>query len=191
MARANSTTMTRITKELSDMTRDAPLGTSAGLVHPDNLLHWEAVIWGLPPDSPYHGGSFKLDIRFPPNYPFSPPKVSFKTKVFHCNVSHTGSICLDILKDQWSPALTVSKVLLSILSLMTEPNPDDPLSNDVADLYKNNRVEHDVRAREWTRVYATNPSEVEEQETPPPMPETARRRRRRRSTNDNGEQKEE
>ena len=149
----NRTTIARIQKELDDMTRDAPVGCSAGPVS-DDIMHWEACIWGLPEDSPYFGGTFKLDVRFPPSYPFAPPKLAFKTKVFHCNVSHTGSICLDILKDQWSPALTLSKVLLSILSLLTEPNPDDPLSNDVADLYKHNRGEHDIQARSWTRRFA-------------------------------------
>ncbi len=63
-----------------------------------------------PPDSPYAGGVFFVSIHFPPDYPFKPPKVAFQTKVYHPNVNSQGSICLDILKDQWSPALTVSKV---------------------------------------------------------------------------------
>merc|ERR1712224_372676 len=80
-----------------------------------------------PPDSPYQGGVFFLNINFPSDYPFKPPKVHFTTKIYHCNVNSNGAICLDILKDQWSPALTISKVLLSISSLLTDCNPADPL----------------------------------------------------------------
>lgn len=63
-----------------------------------------------PADSPYAGGVFFVSITFPPDYPFKPPKVMFKTRVYHPNVNSQGSICLDILKEQWSPALTISKV---------------------------------------------------------------------------------
>ena len=108
-----------------------------------------------PEDSPYSGGVFFLNIVFPPDYPFKPPKVTFTTKIYHCNINSNGSICLDILKDQWSPALTISKVLLSISSLLTDANPDDPLVPEIANLYKNNRESHDNTAREWTQRYAT------------------------------------
>ena len=108
-----------------------------------------------PEDSPYQGGVFFLNIVFPPDYPFKPPKVTFTTKIYHCNINSNGSICLDILKDQWSPALTISKVLLSISSLLTDANPDDPLVPEIANLYKNNREQHDNTAREWTQRYAT------------------------------------
>jgi ubiquitin-conjugating enzyme E2 D/E len=92
----------------------------------DDLFAWTATLVG-PKDSPYEGGIFFLDVHFPVDYPFKPPKVTFVTRVYHPNVSSNGSICLDILKDAWSPALTISRVLLSISSLLTDPNPDDPL----------------------------------------------------------------
>eukprot|EP00889_Picochlorum_renovo_P002288 jgi/Picre1/29318/NNA_004708.t1 len=85
-----------------------------------------------PSGSPYAGGVFFLDIKFPGDYPFKPPKVTFKTRIYHCNISSQGQICLDVLKEQWSPALTVSKVLLSICSLLTDPNPSDPLVPAIA-----------------------------------------------------------
>ena len=108
-----------------------------------------------PEDSPYSGGVFFLNIVFPPDYPFKPPKVTFTTKIYHANINANGSICLDILKDQWSPALTISKVLLSISSLLTDPNPDDPLVPEIATLYKNNRSQYDSTARDWTQRFAT------------------------------------
>jgi ubiquitin-conjugating enzyme E2 D len=119
----------------------------------DDLFHWQATIMG-PPDSPYSGGVYFLNIHFPNDYPFKPPKISFTTRIYHPNINSNGSICLDILRDQWSPALTVSKVLLSICSLLTDPNPDDPLVPEIAQTYKSNRARYEETAREWTRKFA-------------------------------------
>lgn len=145
--------MKRINKELLDLERDPPAGISAGPVS-DDLFTWSGTIIG-PCSSPYQGGVFFLSIHFPTDYPFKPPKVSFITKIYHCNINHSGNICLDILRDQWSPALTISKVLLSISSLLTDPNPDDPLQVDIAHLLKNDPKKHDETAREWTKKYAS------------------------------------
>ncbi|KAA8517628.1 hypothetical protein F0562_015102 [Nyssa sinensis] len=128
-----------------------PTSCSAGPVAED-MFHWQATIMG-PPDSPYAGGVFLVTIHFPPDYPFKPPKVAFKTKVFHPNINSNGSICLDILKEQWSPALTISKVLLSICSLLTDPNPDDPLVPEIAHMYKTDRAKYETTARSWTQNY--------------------------------------
>ncbi|BBH04462.1 ubiquitin-conjugating enzyme 30 [Prunus dulcis] len=114
------------------------------------MFHWQATIMG-PADSPFAGGVFLVSIHFPPDYPFKPPKVAFRTKVYHPNINSNGSICLDILKEQWSPALTISKVLLSICSLLTDPNPDDPLVPEIAHMYKTDRVKYETTARSWTQ----------------------------------------
>jgi ubiquitin-conjugating enzyme E2 D len=143
----------RIKKELENIKKDPPLSCSAG-PDGDDIFNWSATIMG-PEASPYHGGVFNLNIIFPQNYPFKPPKITFTTKVYHPNINNSGGICLDVLKDQWSPALTIDKVLLSICSLLTNPNPDDPLVPDIANQYKNNRVAYDITAREWTQYYAT------------------------------------
>ncbi|KAG3278197.1 ubiquitin-conjugating enzyme E2 D4 isoform X1 [Ictidomys tridecemlineatus] len=130
----------RIQKELTDLQRDPPAQCSAGPVG-DDLFHWQATIMG-PNDSPYQGGVFFLTIHFPTDYPFKPPKVAFTTKIYHPNINSNGSICLDILRSQWSPALTVSKVLLSICSLLCDPNPDDPLVPEIAHTYKADREKY-------------------------------------------------
>ncbi|XP_033643819.1 ubiquitin-conjugating enzyme E2-17 kDa-like [Asterias rubens] len=143
---------TRIKKELKDLGRDPLAMCSAGPVD-DNLFHWHASITG-PVDSVYSSGVFFLEINFPSDYPFKPPRVQFRTKIYHPNINTNGSICLDILRSQWSPALTVSKVLLSISSLLTDPNPDDPLVPEIARVYKTDRDRYDKMAREWTRLYA-------------------------------------
>ncbi|XP_046323696.1 ubiquitin-conjugating enzyme E2 E1 isoform X1 [Marmota monax] len=120
----------------------------------DNIYEWRSTILG-PPGSVYEGGVFFLDITFTPEYPFKPPKVTFRTRIYHCNINSQGVICLDILKDNWSPALTISKVLLSICSLLTDCNPADPLVGSIATQYMTNRAEHDRMARQWTKRYAT------------------------------------
>ncbi|KAE9531660.1 hypothetical protein AGLY_010866 [Aphis glycines] len=120
----------------------------------DNVFEWVSTILG-PPGSVYEGGVFFLDIHFTPEYPFKPPKVTFRTRIYHCNINSQGVICLDILKDNWSPALTISKVLLSICSLLTDCNPADPLVGSIATQYLQNREEHDRIARLWTKRYAT------------------------------------
>ena len=149
----NTMALKRIQKELIDLGRDPPVNCSAGPTNEQDQFHWQATIMG-PDDSPYTGGVFFLNIHFPPDYPFKPPKVTFTTKIYHANINSNGSICLDILKDQWSPALTISKVLLSISSLLTDPNPDDPLVPEIANIFKSNKAQYDQTALEWTINYA-------------------------------------
>eukprot|EP01031_Cornospumella_fuschlensis_P031737 gene31737-38359_t len=143
----------RIQRELLEILSDPPENCSAGPCE-DDLFEWQATIMG-PEDSPYSGGVFFLDVIFPANYPFMPPMVLFTTRIYHCNInSSTGQIYLDVLKEHWNPALTISKVLLSICSLLTDANPHESMEPDIAQLYKNNRTQHDATAREWTAKYA-------------------------------------
>ncbi|KAJ4753168.1 Ubiquitin-conjugating enzyme E2 [Rhynchospora pubera] len=144
----------RIIKELLDLQKDPPASCSAGPVGED-LFHWQAIIMG-PPDSPYSGGNFIIKIYFPPDYPFKPPKVNFQTKVYHPNINSNGGICscVDILKDQWSPTYTISKVLLKICTILAHPNLDCTLEPEIARIYKEQRSHYEDTARAWTQMYA-------------------------------------
>jgi len=142
----------RLTRELADLIKNPPTNCSAGVVN-DDIFHWRATITG-PEDTPYYGGIFTLDIHFPTDYPFKAPKCNFTTKIYHPNINSAGSICVDILRDNWSPALTISKVLLSISSLLDEPNPDDPLEPEIAKEYKDNLEQFNSTAQSWTTIYA-------------------------------------
>ena len=102
------------------MTSSAP-GISAFPSADGNLLSWTATIEG-PDDTPYAGLTFKLSFAFPSNYPYAPPTVLFKTPIYHPNVDFSGRICLDILKDKWTAAYNIQTVLLSLQSLLGEPN---------------------------------------------------------------------
>ena len=143
----------RITKELENLKKDPPANCSAGPVG-DDIFHWQATLMGRG-ESPFEGGVFFLDINFPSDYPYKPPRVTFSTKIYHPNINSSGGICLDILKDQWSPALTISKVLISICSLLDDPNPDDPLVPSIAELYKRDKAEYFLKAKTYTLQFAS------------------------------------
>ena len=144
----------RILQEIKELHGSESDHITAGPVSDLNIYEWTATLMG-PEDSPFEGGVFLLSINFPKEYPFKPPKINFNTKIYHPNINSSGAICLDILISQRSPALTISKTLLSISSLLTDPNPDDPLVSNIAHIYKNNRSEYNREAKEWTAKYAS------------------------------------
>lgn len=142
----------RLNKELDECGNNLPEGLSA-CPKGDDMFAWQGTIIG-PEESPYADGVFFLDIKFPKDYPFKPPKVNFETKIYHCNVNEKGGICLPILKDEWSPALTVAKVLQAIYNLLQEPDVDNPVNAEIAQLYKTNKAEHDAKAEACTQKFA-------------------------------------
>jgi ubiquitin-conjugating enzyme E2 D/E len=142
----------RIKKEFTDVTKAEGKGISAQIVG-DDFFKWQATING-DEASPYKGGVFFLAVEFPKNYPFSPPKIKFDTKIYHCNVNEKGEICLEELKEKWSPGLTISRILDIISGLMKVPNIDNPVNAEIASEYKTNKRKHDETAADWTRKYA-------------------------------------
>ena len=124
-----SPALKRIKKELQDMTESTPPGCSAAPIDFNDPFFWRATIEG-PKDSAYQGGKYKLDIELSEDYPFLPPKVTFKTKIDHPYINSSGVISIDILRGKWSPSLTIEKLLLSIRSFLADPIPADPNSEE-------------------------------------------------------------
>ncbi|CAG2103459.1 unnamed protein product [Medioppia subpectinata] len=145
----------RIHKELTELQRDPPPGCTAAPNGTD-YFQWTGSIEG-PPDTPYEGGLFNVQINFPANYPLSAPQIAFTTKIFHPNVSDFGQICLDTLKRNWSAGLSIGKVLLSVQSLLADPNPNDPYNGTAARMYLRDRQKFNKTARHWTLQHAYPP----------------------------------
>ena len=144
----------RIQKELNDFYKDPPENFYLIPKNEKEIYDLEAGFFG-PKDSLYQGGLFRLHILYPIDYPFKPLRCTFITKVYHPNIcSTTGKIHIDILRDQWSPSLTIGKILLSISSLLTDPNFDNPLDKQLANLYKTDIYKYECTVREWTKKYA-------------------------------------
>jgi len=152
MAAANG----RLRKELTEVGKvDASSGVSAAAVGDGSDLRYLKGKINGPESTCYEGGIFEIDIIIPKQYPFEPPKMKFTTKIWHPNISsQTGAICLDILKDQWSPALTIKTALLSLRALLSSPEPSDPQDAEVAKMYIGDRKKFEKTAKFWTESYA-------------------------------------
>lgn len=133
----------RLIRDLKKLQTDPPQGVSAAPKQ-DDIMNWTAVMFG-PDDTPWEGGTFQLEVTFTEEFPTKPPQVKFLTKMFHPNIYNNGSICLDILQNQWSPIYDISAILTSIQSLLTDPNPNSPANSEAARLWTENRREYNRR----------------------------------------------
>jgi ubiquitin-conjugating enzyme E2 N len=142
----------RIKKELKNIINN----TNPDFIYTidENNLRYVFVTMKGPSDTCYAGGLFKLELFLPKEYPFQPIKIRFLTKIYHPNIDFIGRICLDIIKQRWSPALQIQTVLLSIQVLLSIPNLDDPLNEKVANHWRTNPEEAQITALEYTKKYA-------------------------------------
>eukprot|EP01066_Platyproteum_vivax_P009026 Platyproteum_vivax@DN3931_c0_g1_i1.p1 len=142
----------RIEKETLKLQQDPPPGISA-VPFQGNYRHFDVGVEG-PHGTPYEMGRYRLELFLPEGYPMEPPKARFLTKIYHPNIDKLGRICLDVLKDKWSPALQIRTVLLSIQALLSSPEPNDPLDAAVADHFKRDRRGAENVARQWNLQFA-------------------------------------
>ncbi|CAF0997074.1 unnamed protein product [Rotaria magnacalcarata] len=142
----------RLQSEIRALRDDPPDGIRAEPLD-SSCCHWHASIWG-PSSSPYEGGIFYLYLHIPQSYPMIPPIVRFITKIFHPNINIHGDIGLDSFGSNWSLALTISKVLISVQSLLSDPYAHICMNRQAADLYMNDREQYEQKARQWTWTYA-------------------------------------
>lgn len=125
----------------------------------EDMTHWAGYIDG-PPQTPYAGGRFYLTIDFSSDYPFKPPQIQFTTLIYHPNISTKGEICLDILHSQWSPAMSIRVLLVSLCSLLTDPNLDHGLNREAVKCCQTDKDRFEERASEWTQKYASRELQV-------------------------------
>jgi len=150
----------RVNKEITDCKNDKSSQIKIDLID-ESPFHLKGSFPG-PQETPYEGGHFEVDIVIPETYPFQPVKMKFITKVYHPNISSaSGAICLDILKDAWSPVLTLKSTLISLQSLLCSPEPNDPQDAEVAKHYMTSKSSFEDTATYWTQIYAGGPGPKE------------------------------
>ncbi|GIQ82145.1 hypothetical protein KIPB_003231 [Kipferlia bialata] len=148
--------MRMLNRQYQELQSNALDGISGGLIEPDNFFRWCVILQG-PADTPYEGGLFKAELTFPQDFPDNPPKMRFISKMCHPNVYTDGTVCISILHDagddpystetadlRWRPIHTVRSILVSVLSLLAEPNIDSPADIDAAKLFRDDK-------RKWRR----------------------------------------
>ncbi|XP_062101310.1 ubiquitin-conjugating enzyme E2 1-like [Humulus lupulus] len=147
---SSSSSQLRLMSDLKAIINEPTGGCSASPLSDDNIFVWSATIFG-PDETPWEGGVFSLRLTFGNNYPEKPPRVRFTSEIFHPNVYHDGTLCMDIIQDAWSPCHNVSTILTSVQSLLTDPNPASPANPEAAQLYQNDIQAYNKRVRRCAR----------------------------------------
>lgn len=117
-----------------------------------NILLWKGLI--IPDSEPYNKGAFKIEMTFPAEYPFKPPKITFKTKIYHPNIDEKGQVCLPIIQpENWKPATKADQVIQALVALVQNPEPEHPLRGDLAEEYIKDVKRFNKNAEEYTKKY--------------------------------------
>lgn len=142
----------RLTKELSKLKEESDKLEGIVIDDPADIMIWTARIRG-PPDTPYEEGEFEMLIKFDNDYPKCAPSVKFVTPMYHPNIYRDGKICVDILQShEWTPAQNVRTILLSIMSLLMDPNPASPANREAAELYNKDKKAYGETVREFIKA---------------------------------------
>lgn len=160
---ARSTAQKRLLKEFQQLSRDPPPGIVAGPVSESDLFVWECLIEG-PTETPYEHGVFPAKITFPKDYPLSPPQLKFDPPILHPNIYADGNVCILILhppgedpnqyerpEERWSPVQSIEKILLLVMLMLAEPNPELGANIDACKLWRDDRADFDQRVRRQVR----------------------------------------
>lgn len=143
----------RLTKELSELRKEENSEYKTIDVEEGNMLRWNILL--SPENAPYNKGAFKIEIQFPPEYPFKPPKIHFQTRIYHPNIDEKGQICLPIISaDHWKPATKTNQVLRSLMNLLSNPEPEHPLRANLAEEYTRDKKRFDKNAEDFTKKHA-------------------------------------
>ncbi|XP_020613545.1 ubiquitin-conjugating enzyme E2 L3-like [Orbicella faveolata] len=143
----------RLTKELTDLRKSGTKTFRDIVVDETNILNWQGLI--VPDQPPYNKGAFKIEIVFPAEYPFKPPKITFKTKIYHPNIDEKGQVCLPIIgPENWKPATKTDQVIQALLALVHDPEPEHPLRADLAEEYTKDKKKFLKNAEEYTKKHA-------------------------------------
>ncbi|KDN70802.1 putative ubiquitin-conjugating enzyme E2-18 kDa [Colletotrichum sublineola] len=162
-AMAQSTAHRRLLQEYRALTNNPPEGITAGPLSEDDLLHWEALIQG-PEGTPFDGGVFPAELKFPKDYPLAPPTMKFLVDMWHPNIYPSGLVCISILhppgddpnhyehaSERWSPIQSVEKILISVMSMLAEPNDESPANVEAAKMWRERRADYEQKVRDGVR----------------------------------------
>ena len=158
-------TLEILSKELERLQNADELGASVGLVDDEDLFNWSVIFEG-PPDTLYEGGFFKALMKFPEDYPNNPPEMKFVTEMWHPNIYPDGKVCISILHppgtdefneqetadERWRPILGVESILISVISMLNDPNLDSPANIDAAKNFKEDLEGFNKKVKKLTQL---------------------------------------